>query len=429
MSMKTRTARAFGGLVVAAFSLAAVAGCGEAPDGGGAEGAGRSSSVGAPGAEGLEQSQQAAVGPSWARRGAAAVEVNRGNGGQELWVVVCSDDLLKFRIKKINGKWGSWTNTGAPCTATPSLAVWPTADSPEVPVAYFRNNNALMEMTFLAADVWQLTNLSDYTGFGELQFPGQMDPLVTYFDTVHKQIALLAWKRSDNLLYSIDYYSRKWHYTKVVGNVPGTARTVPWFSKDAGENTYFSYPISRLHAVFHRGDIVNAYEPWKILDNTNRVFEHLVTFGGLAQSCVTEGCAFTLNEEDDENGRYAPLTSGNPTWTQYWFKGYHFAAPVGRHGGDPSIMFSFGGTRFSDENALFMIDFKNNSIVGNRSPPGPPNSLPVLPVNVYAGSQYEHDMFYTVDVGGKRALYYVSYDPSFNTWTFKDMGINVSYSL
>lgn len=419
--------KTIGGVAVM-LGVGSVLGCASAPDGQWQQDAAVDGEAAT--SEAVGETRQEVVGPSWARYGAAAVEVNRGNGGQELWVVACREDnLLAYRLKKIDGNWSSWTILGSRCTATPSLAVWRTATSPEVPVAYYRNDNALMEMTFVAPNAVQLVNLSQLTGFGALQFPGQMDPKVSYFDTVHKQISVLAWKQSDNMLYSVDFYSGNWHYRQVEGNIPATARTVPWFSKRAGENSYFSYPIGTLHTVFHRGDIIEPYRLWKVIDDTNLNSQHLVTFGGADASCATSGCAFTVAFGNHTTSKYTPLSPGSSSWTNQWLQGYIVDAPVSRHGGDPNLMFSFGGLNGADTDKLFLLDLGRQRFSATAAAPSPFNTLPVLPDNVYDGSKYENDMFYTRDVGGKRALYYAHYDPPTHAWSFKDMGLNVTYSL
>jgi len=151
-------------------------------------------------------STKQAVNITWAKRGAAAVQVNRG-AGNELWVLICdrATGQLQHRIKRVDGTWGSWFNDQQSCTAAPSAAVWPLSDQPEVPVAYYRNGNDLMETTWTSSNSSVTDNLSTGTSFGRLTSDLLADSQVTSFTTSTKQISLIAGRQSDGLLYSVDF--------------------------------------------------------------------------------------------------------------------------------------------------------------------------------------------------------------------------------
>lgn len=365
---------------------------------------------------------QEAVGPTYRDRGAGAVQVKVGSDLQ-LWVIVCGfNGTLQHRIKAGNGTWGSWINDAITCNGVPSVGLVPQPSGP-LPVAYYRNfDNVLMETSWTSPTTQVTYNLSTYAGtqFGA----ASTDPVVAYFNLATSEISVVVGRASDGLLYSLDFYSGSWHVVSVAGGTVATPSStiIPWSSSRLGGRRYLMLPAPGVFSrnVYRR---VATGEPYELLASVPNP-DGPISFGGVGDVC-RDGCLMKVGPA--ANGQ--PLdwrTMPQGTVTKWYHEFFAFnvldAAPVIRTIGDPGYAYALAGDH---SNQFFRFGFMVDGIeMQNALTPHPPDTNTVLPANVYAGSRYERDAFYTSAIGvGGHELYYISYDGSKNT--FEDMGMNV----
>lgn len=364
---------------------------------------------------------QQAIGPSYRHRAAGAVQVKVGNDLQ-LWVVVCDETgILQHRIKAGNGTWGSWINDAVRCNGVPSVGLWQQPSGP-LPIAYYRNfDNVLMETTWTSATTQVTTSLSTYSGtqFGA----ASTDPVVAYFNLGSSEVSVVVGRVSDGLLYSLDFYSGAWHVVPVAGGSVSapTSAVIPWSSNHIGTRRYLMLPAPGLFSskVYRR---LATGQPYEVLANVPTP-DGPIVFGGVGPNC-RDGCLMKGPDATQQRLQWRAMPQGTVTKWYHDITAFNILRipPYIRTIGDPGYAYALAGSQYDQ---FYRFGFMADPLeMQNALPPFPPSTDAVLVSNVYAGSRYERDAFYTSALGGGRhELYYMSYNGSRNT--FEDMGMDV----
>lgn len=350
-------------------------------------------------------------------RSSGSIQVKIG-GELQLWVVVCgSDRYLAHRVKAGN-TWGAWIRDtdGAghylSCSAAPTVGLWQETSQP-YPVAYYSDKSShLIETAWTSATDSISLDLSTYgaTQFGEVA----SEPVVAYFDTANGEMSVIVGRVSDHTLYTLDSYDGAWHLNPIAGGgLWPTRQVTPWSSTHVGQNRYLSVRVGDAEFEIYRRTATSS--PYTLLARIPNATSP-ISFTGPNLQC-RDGCLMMV-AYDQQTIHWRLMARGTITSWPHQMIAWDLleTVPTNRANGDPLMSYANAGV---GSDGVFRFGLTDDDVQASNLP-NKWNSLFDMPLNVYSGSRYERDAFYSSPTYDGNELYYVSFDGTHNTFT--DMG-------